>query len=526
MKTSNKLSVLLAIAATAAMAKSAHGQAFNANDILVSASTYQGSASTIETGTTLLTGASPTGTLAVANGSYPNLTNNDSVDGNFGITSPLSLLEINPTTDALDNTINVTALTGVVTSFTSKSEGSLNLSTNGTAVTIMGYDSGVNQIDISNSNTPGDPNGTTSTLTPATYRAIAQINADGSASETNTNLYSGDNPRGAILTSNGYYTVGNTGDKSSTGAGDTGAQLVTPGGTPGSNAVSLGSYNITQNGDAADKLAKDNNFRGETVFNNTLYVAKGSGSNGIDTVYQVGTTGSLPTGSVTLSILPGFNTMLATNDGAKNASSNFGHPFGLFFANASTLYVGDEGAPIANVASDIATLNGNPNSTSVDGQQFAGLDKYSLVSGVWKLDYVLNTGLNIGQNYNVTGTTPGGDTGTFTAATAGLRDITGKVNADGTVTIYGITSTFDSNGTNSMDPGEDPNKVVVINDLLSDTSTITPAESFTTIDTANYGQVLRGVSLTPEAVPEPSSWALALGACGLLVALRRYRRQA
>jgi hypothetical protein len=67
-------------------------------------------------------------------------------------------------------------------------------------------------------------------------------------------------------------------------------------------AVDVGTFSITQVNDpstgmpyASDKLGKDNNFRGLTLFNNTLYTTKGSGSNGVNTVYQVGATGSLPT---------------------------------------------------------------------------------------------------------------------------------------------------------------------------------------------------------------------------------------
>ena len=47
----------------------------------------------------------------------------------------------------------------------------------------------------------------------------------------------------------------------------------------------------------SDKPGKDTNFRGLTIFDNTLYVSKGSGGNGVNTVYQVGTAGSLPTTS-------------------------------------------------------------------------------------------------------------------------------------------------------------------------------------------------------------------------------------
>ena len=96
-------------------------------------------------------------------------------------------------------------------------------------------------------------------------------------------------------------------------------QIVTPG---SADTTSAGTYNITQNGYAADKPSKDSNFRGETIFNNTLYVTKGSGGNGINTVYQVGTQGTLPTGSNNaITILPGFTTtLLAANSGCEHVA--------------------------------------------------------------------------------------------------------------------------------------------------------------------------------------------------------------
>jgi hypothetical protein len=63
--------------------------------------------------------------------------------------------------------------------------------------------------------------------------------------------------------------------------------------------------------------------------------------------------------------------------------------------------------------------------------------------------------------------------------------------SDGTATIYAITSTISGNG----DQGADPNKLVAITDTLSATSL--PAESFVTLKSAGYGEVLRGVSWTP-----------------------------
>jgi hypothetical protein len=82
-------------------------------------------------------------------------------------------------------------------------------------------------------------------------------------------------------------------------------------------------------------------------------------------------------------------------------------------------------------------------------------------------------------------------------ATDGLRNLTGRVNADGTVNLWAITSTVSTN----VDQGADPNQLVVITDLLTNTSSAAAAqETFVVLRTARYGEVLRGVSFTP-AVP-------------------------
>ena len=51
-------------------------------------------------------------------------------------------------------------------------------------------------------------------------------------------------------------------------------------------------------------------------------------------------------------------------------------------------------------------------------------------------------------------------------ATDGLRNLTGHVNGDGTVTLYAATSTVSGNG----DQGADPNALVSITDNLAATS--------------------------------------------------------
>jgi hypothetical protein len=78
------------------------------------------------------------------------------------------------------------------------------------------------------------------------------------------------------------------------------------------------------------------------------------------------------------------------------------------------------------------------------------------------------------------------------------------VNEDGTVTIWGVTSTLSGSG----DQGADPNKLVMVTDRLSDT-TLAKGDGdndkddsfdvFTTVRSALTGEVLRGVSLAPTA---------------------------
>lgn len=473
---------------------------FTPGNLVVSRSVYAGNASTVTIGETLpplcpttatCTGAG-VGGPATNNGAFPvagsnnNVWNNALVDGSFGITSPIFLDQIT-TGGTLINTLALPTggANEIVTSFTSKSELSLHLSVDGNYITFGGYATTQNVLDVSNGNTPGiiDP---TNPSGIATYRAVGRVDVNGNLDVTDTNAYTGDNMRGAIFTgaSNGnvYFTVGNDNNgKEKTGAifteinAATGVQVITPGATPGNpGTLPAGYFNVTSLGYPADKIGKDNNFRGITIFNSTLYVAKGSGGNGIDTVYQVGTAGTLPvTGdpseAITISVLPGFPKSLATN-----ANNSTIYPFGIWFANSNTLYVGDEGDGVV----------GDPQNSTT-----AGLQKWSLVNGSWQLDYVLQNGLNLGVQYGLPNYPPA-----INPATAGLRDITGRVNADGTVTIWAVTSTVSNNGDN----GADPNMLVTITDNLANTSAAPAAgETFQVLIPPTYGQVIRGVAFTP-----------------------------
>jgi hypothetical protein len=490
--------------ATLMAATTAEAQVFTPGNLLVTTSTYTGTAGLVTPNVTELAGASaPQTVLAAYDGSYAQVFGNTGVDAAFGVTTPITVEQLTPA-GVLVSTLSIG---GAVTSFSSKSEMGLQPTADGTGLTFMGYVAPVNAIDVSNSNTPAvtDPtNPVTNSMFGGPYsRAIITLNSDGTSSVIPVWGYSGNNGRGAILDNGIYYMVGNAGNSGSPKpaatildelSANTGVQYIQQG-NAGATTV-LGAYtntsmgntkgdqygfNITSVGGAADNTGKDDNFRGITLYNNTLYVSKGSGGNGIDTVYQVGTAGTLPTAatasSVLITILPGL-------PGLSQPSTY--HPFGLFFANPNTLYVADEGGQVTTDevgGSTYATNNG-------------GLQKWTFNGSTWTLQYTLTAGLNLGVGYTVSGTVTD-STGSVTQYPDGLRHLAGVVNGNN-VTIYATTSTVGGLG----DQGASPNQLVVITDSLSAAGPTAPAEeSFTLLQTAAYGQVLRGVQFAPTVLP-------------------------
>ena len=527
------------VSATAAFADD-DDVGFRPGNLLVSRSVYDNNPANIVAGTSLPPNFLPANCVTATNdGTYPQVWNNSLVDGSFGITAKILLDQLKPT-GALVNSLEVEVprehddrRTGerVVTSFPSKSEIALNLSTDGRVVTFMGYLAPLDALDVSNSNTPAvvDP----TNPVPGSYsRVVAQVDAHGRFHFTKTNAYSGNNGRAAILNdkngANIVYTAGNAGNGGNPqpngiiiGAG---LQILTAERTPLAAQspglpTPVGSFNITQLGLKADKVGKDTNFRGLTVANNIVYTTKGSGGNGINTVYFIDTTGfdangkplacpngvglpganaALPTTPIfydatklqTLGVVPynmcilkGFPTVLA------KAPTSF--PFGVWFADAKTLYVADEG----NGTNTFDPASGKY--TAAAAQTGAGLQKWVFDPGMgaWKLAYTLQAGLNLGVPYTVANYPTGQNPATklpWAPAADGLRNIIGRVNRDGTATIWAITSTVSGNG----DQGADPNQLVMIADNLAATS-LPAGESFTAIRTARFGEVLRGVSFTP-----------------------------
>ena len=507
---------------------------FVPDTLVLSRSVYSGDVSTVALGQTLPPGCVP-GTvtlplvaggttivsipsgsssgcnIAIADGTYPTVFNNDTADGSFGVTSAIFLDNITTYGQRL-GTLAIPS-DQIVTSFSSKSELALNRSWDGKSITFVGYRGGPgfltspNQLDISNSNTPGvvDPS---NPVVSQYYRSVAEVDADGNIQITDGNAYSGNNGRAAIKADGTYYLVGNDNNgglsksqltKTQVGVNlvtSTGAELLIPGQTPPlpPDINKIGDFEITQVGyTTADKAGKDNNFRGLTIFNNTMYVTKGSGGNGINTVYQVGNTGVLPSGTTAelaalpITTLPGFPTALAGGVDQNGNPAPIAFPFGIWFANAETLYVCDEGD------GTLVTPAVNGNVADAATQATAGLQKWSLTNGTWHLDYILQNGLNIGVPYSV----PHYPT-SLNPATDGCRNITGKVHGDGTVDIYAVTSTVSLSG----DQGADPNKLVKVTDILKAT-TLPKAEGFfgigrfITVRSAQAGEVLRGVAFAP-----------------------------
>jgi hypothetical protein len=488
-------------------------------DLLVSTSTYVNDPNIVAGTTVLPPGSGSAGAVAIAGGSYPQVFNNVTVDPSFGVTSKLYLNELTPS--GRPQGVVPVPSSDLVTSFSSKSEGALNLSPDGKYVTFIDYVAAPDTIDASNANTPGviDP---TNPVTGANYRAVASLSATGQWNFTETNAYSGNNGRAAVEAKvNGkyfVYTAGNAGNGSNPqpdgivlGAG---TQIITPSSLPEAAQkpgapTPVGSFSVTELGHSADKVGKDDNFRGLTLFNNVLYYTKGSGSNGVNTVYFLDTTGKacpngtglpaanapLPTTDIAstltsaglasnMCVLAGFPTSLA-----KSATDASDYPFGIWFANPTTLYVADEGS------GDNAFASGSY--TAAAASTTAGLQKwvYSASAGQWQLAYTLQNGLRLGAPYTVNGYPTGTNSVTslpWSPATDGLRNITGKVNQNGTVTIWGVTSTVSGGG----DQGADPNQLLSVTDKLNATA-LPSSEKFLTVVAPRYDQVVRGVSFTP-----------------------------
>ena len=403
--------------------------------------------------------------------------------------------------------VNVGLNFAVSGEYGSSSEGMVQLSGNGQYLTLMGY--GINA-DTFNAN-PGayGPSAVNTALAQsgsltgqaytAVPRVVALIDSNGNVNSTTAlyNVFNGNNPR-SVVTADGtnLYVSGQGNSPDHTG----GVFYATTG---GSSAVA-----ITGDDTSAKTLTQDT--RDVQIINGQLYVSVDSkeGSNSARSfIGTLGSAGSLPTTLANSgngpTQLTGFGTSATgkytitagTTNGINSAGQQINlSPEGYYFANSTTLYVADSG-------------NGKQNSAT-SNRGAGGLQKWSLVSGTWVLDYTLSAGLNLVANPVATPAN--------THGTTGLLSLAGQV-AGNQVQLF---------ATNYVIGDLDQTYLYSITDLLSATTLPTglAAESFAQLAAAPADSSFKGVSFTQtvDPAPEPATFALlGLGTLGVLILRRR-----
>ena len=218
------------------------------NSLVISTSTYDrtvGAVASLAIGTKLAGTATATVSATAAN-NYVSVWNNEGVDASFGVTSPIQLTDIDPTSGHVLSQLAVPS-NQVVTSFPSKSEVGLHITkdSTGSHLVFVAYAGpGVGALDVSNSDAvPGqDPTNPVTFAFGSGYafaRTIVSVDSTGHFSYTPTVDYGGNNGRSALLGSNGlYYAVGNANNGSAATFGPngtspdvtetTGLEVVTP----------------------------------------------------------------------------------------------------------------------------------------------------------------------------------------------------------------------------------------------------------------------------------------------------------
>jgi len=395
----------------------------------------------------------------------------------------------------------------------SSSEGTLQLTGDGKALVIMGY--GVNAAAFNANptaygtltNDPTKPTalGQSGSLTGKGYiavpRVVALIGGNGSV-DTSTAVYgvfSGNNPRSAYSVDGpSFYISGQGHSPDATG----GVSFTMKGAASATAITGLDTSSKTSSQDTRDVQ----------VYNGQLYVSAdskaGSGSNR-DFIGTLGAPGALPTtlanGGGGPTRLPGYGNSGGTGKLVLTAQTANGvnavgkeinlSPENFFFANATTLYVADSGAPKNDSA-------GNDSNGSLLGD--GGLQKWIFSGGSWTLAYTLSAGLNLVANTSASGTT-------------GLLGLTGHV----------VGNSVELFATNYTIGDTDQTWLYGISDLLS--ATTRPAgEQFTALAAAPKDSTFKGVAFAPSGggpVPEPATWALMITGFALAGAALR-RRQA
>ena len=295
-------------------------------------------------------------------------------------------------------------------------------------------------------------------------RVATLIDANGNVNSSTAfnTLYNTNNPRAVYSANGSSIYISGQGDKATSDQGI----FYAPTGlnTKTSATTPSGIYNT-----------KDTRFVTGSGGNLYYSLDKSGSPTGI---YQIA---GQPTGTAATS-----TPITTASNGLTGASKVNYSPEGFFFANATTLYVADTGVPKAGGVGD------------------GGIQKWVLNGSTWSLQYTLTDLAFVSPTLAATATS--GETG--------FEAITGQL-VNGQVKLFAVSYTA----------GDDnPNGLYAITDTLG--STTGAGETFTELESAagNGGQVFKGVSFAPQAVPEPSAWVLMLGGFIIIGWVARLRK--
>lgn len=374
--------------------------------------------------------------------------------------APITLGEIDPLTGAIEYVlvlpqssfvnaqgVRQSAISG---EYGSSSEGSLSLSADGHSLVIGGYGVNAQAYNAGGAAVYGNAALAQSTSIQggpytAVARVVANIGADGS-----------------VDTATAVYGIDNTNNIRSVATVDGSSFYISGQGVKGD--ATQGVFLATAGASAATAIDTSTDTRTLLISAGTLYVSRDSkqGSGGTDNIASYG---GLPGAATAPVILPGINKSITLTAAQANTvnTSRIGKsvalsPENFFFAAPDVLYVADSGNPKQGGLGD------------------GGLQKWTFSNGSWSLSYTLSNGLNLVP-----------DTGS--AGTTGLIGLTGRVNADGSVSLYATNETI----------GDlDPTYLYGITDRLRATA---PAadERFTVLMTASADTNIRGVAFAPQA---------------------------
>ncbi len=200
---------------------------FFPGNLVVSRSVYDNNANNVEVGTILPPNCAstvrPLRSAAINNGTYPFVFNNDTIDASFGITSKIFLDQITPFGFLINTSKSPTAPSITSTPAATSSSPASAPSPNSRSISPPMASSSPSWATSlpstpSTSRTPTRPVAIDSTNPVGVnfYRAVATVDRNGNFTFTETNAYSGNNGRAAILNNtngaNFFYTAGNAGN--------------------------------------------------------------------------------------------------------------------------------------------------------------------------------------------------------------------------------------------------------------------------------------------------------------------------